>query len=53
MLIIYLSCLIGSISNTLWVEKPESLKNQLGYFNNHLGGLEYSMSTFGAIPYEE
>lgn len=52
MLIIYLSLLAGLSLNTLWIEKPQTLKDQLNY-HGVKGGLDYSISTFGQIPYEE
>lgn len=47
-----MSCLWNLFWGTLWIEKPQSLKESLN-FNGIQGGLEYSMSTFGSIPYEE
>lgn len=52
MMSILLVFLLKMAFGRLFIEKPESLKNQLE-FNGVRGGLDYSMSTFGAVPYEE
>lgn len=43
---------LGEIHSNLYVETPRSVKNLFNY-KNMTGGLEYSISTFGNILYNE